>query len=180
MKLTRLLLVALAFVAFSLSVPSAEAQTLKIGVFDPARITEETAAGARIQARINALQEQKRIELVAAQEELTKLEQEFAAAGASMTVEKRKDMVVMLERKRVELDGMKTSAQRELMVEVEQAQVQWQGQVLQTVRSFGEQNGYTLVLQNDVVGYYASAVDVTDQLITLIDAAAAAGTGGGS
>lgn len=162
-----------AFALAAILSPMAIAQTasasMKIGVFDPARISQETAAGARIQARLNALQDQKRKELETRQDDIVKLEQEFVASAASLSQEKRKELGLSIERKRIELEGLQKSAMRELQLEVEQAQTEWQARVLQHVQSFGRDNGYMLVLQNDVVGYYAQAIDVTEELIRLID-----------
>ena len=157
---------------FALASLPAEAQTApKIGVFDPQRITQETAEGARIQARLNALQEKKRGELEKTQGDLKKLQDQFAAGAVSMTEDKRKDLLMQIERKQLELEGMQKSASRELQLEAEQAQQQWQRAVLAAVGGYGKDKGYTILLPTEVAPYYSPSIDITDDLIKAIDAA---------
>jgi Skp family chaperone for outer membrane proteins len=149
---------------------AAQAQAIKIGVFDPARVSQETAEGSRIQARLNALQQAKRGELDALQEEIRVLEEQFINTAPSLAVEKRKELGLKIQRKRIELEGMQKSATQELQLEVEQAQGEWQARVLDEVQKLGRDEGFTLILQFDLVAYHADAIDVTDKLIARIDA----------
>ncbi|MBP7146190.1 MAG: OmpH family outer membrane protein [Acidobacteria bacterium] len=149
----------------------ARAQETKIGVFDAQRITQETAEGARIQARLNSLKDRKRQDLEKVQQELEKLRQEFTNTAISLSEDKRKELGLKIDRKQIELEGMEKQATRELQMEAEQAQESWQRQVLEAVAAFGKQNGFTLILPVEVVGYYSQAVDVTEQLIKTVDAA---------
>ncbi|MCU0230099.1 MAG: OmpH family outer membrane protein [Acidobacteria bacterium] len=156
----------------ALAARPAEAQTApKIGVFDPQRITTETAEGARIQARLNALQEKKRGELQKSQDDLKKLQDQFAAGAVSMSEDKKKDLLMQIERKQLELEGMQKTASRELQLEAEQAQQQWQRAVLAAVSAYGKDKGYTLLLPTEVTPFFSPSIDVTDDLIKAIDAA---------
>ncbi len=152
------------------SLPALAQTAPKIGVFDPQRITTETAEGARIQARLNALQEKKRGELQKTQEDLKKLQDQFAAGAVSMTEDKRKDLLMQIERKQLELEGAQKSASRELQLEAEQAQQQWQRAVLAAVGAYGKDKGYTILLPAEVAPYFSPSIDVTDDLIKAIDA----------
>ena len=153
------------------SLPADAQMAPKIGVFDPQRITQETAEGARIQARLNALQEKKRGEVQKSQDDLKKLQDQFAAGAVSMTEDKRKDLLMQIERKQLELEGMQKSASRELQIEAEQAQQQWQRAVLAAVAAYGKDKGYTVLLPTEVAAYFSPSIDVTDDLIKAIDAA---------
>lgn len=149
----------------------------KIGVFDPQRITQETAEGARIQARLNALSERKRSELEKLQAELKKLQDEFLASAVSLSDDKRKDMSLKIERLQIELEGKQKSAAREVQMEAEQAQQTWQNQVIKAVGEFGAKNGYILILPMDATVYHSASIDITDELIKTVDAATAAKPG---
>ncbi|UCF67145.1 MAG: OmpH family outer membrane protein [Acidobacteriota bacterium] len=146
------------------------AQQLKIGVFDPDRIVQETREGARLQARLNALQESKRSELDRLQEEIRTLEQEFYATATSLSADRLKEMQIKIDRKRFELESAQKSASRELQLEVEQTRIEWQQRVLRVVETFGEEQGYSLIFQVEVVGYFSPMIDVTEELIRRIDA----------
>ncbi|MDH3284675.1 MAG: OmpH family outer membrane protein [Acidobacteriota bacterium] len=158
--------------------PPAAAQSLKIGVFDPARVSQETSEGSRIQARLTSLQQRKSDELKSLQDEIRNLEQEFVNTAASLSTDKRKELGLRIERKRFELEGLQKSASRELQLEVEQAQAEWQGRVLEAVRKLGQEQSYTLILQFDLVAFHSSTVDVTDELIRRIDGGEGGGVGG--
>jgi outer membrane protein len=162
------LLVVAALALLAGSVP-AEAQAFKIGVFDAEKISQETAEGARIQARLNALQSAKREEIEALRKELDELQQEFLATSTSLSEEKRKEMGLKIQRKQVELEGLQKSANQELQIEVESAQVQWQRRILEIVADYGKKNGYTLILPVEVVPYYSEAVDITEEIAKVVD-----------
>ena len=159
----------------------ARAQALKIGVFDAQRISEETAEGAKLKARVRKVQEDKQAELKKMQEELQKLQQEFVATAASLSEEKRKQLGIRIQRKQIELEAAQKSANQELQMEVEQAQAEWQRRLLEAVREYGKANGFTLILPVEVVGYAAPTIDITGDLIRVIDnpGNGATGTAGG-
>ncbi|MCE5248468.1 MAG: OmpH family outer membrane protein [Candidatus Polarisedimenticolia bacterium] len=151
-------------------VGAAQAQETKVGVFDPQRITQETAEGARIQARLSALKDKKTGELKKLSEELEKMQQSFVQAATSASDEKKKEMQQQLERKQIELEGAQKSAQREMQVEVEQAQEGWQKRVIEVIRNYAKEKKLSLVVAADVAVFYSSDVDITGDLIKAIDA----------
>lgn len=154
--------------------PAAPAQTtVKVGVFDPQRITQETAEGARIQARLTALSERKRSELEKLQAELKKQQDEFLASAVSLSEDKRKEMGLKIERLQIELEGKQKSASREVQMEAEQAQQNWQNQVIKVVGDFGAKNGFTLILPVDATVFHSPSIDITGELIKAIDTATA-------
>jgi len=153
------------------------AQTVKIGVFDPQRVLQETAEGARLQARLSALQEKRRKEIEALQNEIRSEEQDFLGKAASLSAEKLKQTQLKIERKRFELESMQKAATRELQLEMEQARSEFERHLLAVVEKLGKEEGYTVILQTDVVGYFAPSIDVTETLIRLVDEAAGGGDG---
>jgi outer membrane protein len=172
------LLALLAIVMASSAVP-AVAQEYKIGVFDAERISQETAEGARIQARLDALEQQKRGEIDTLRQEIQQLEEQYLNTAASLSEEKRKELNLNLQRKQVELEGLQKSANQELRYEAELAIQQWQRRVFELVREFGQANGYTLILPVEVVPFHSETIDITEELIARINAQASAGGASG-
>ncbi|NJN64699.1 MAG: OmpH family outer membrane protein [Acidobacteria bacterium] len=152
----------------------AEAQALKIGVFDAERISEETAEGAKIKARLTKLQDEKRKQLETVQNELQAMQQEFLASSTSLSEDKRKEMGLKIQRKQNEFEGMQKTANQEMQVEVEAAQLGWQRRVIEVVQKYGKDNGFTVILPVEVVPYYSAAIDLTQELVKVVDQAAAA------
>lgn len=165
-------LVCTAFLTAS-TLPVAAQPAAKIGVFDAQRISQETAEGSKIHAKLEALQNKKRAELKKLSDELDKLQQEFVQQAATLSEDKRKEMSIKIDRKQNEIEGMRKSAQAEIQLEVEQAQQEWQKRVLDGVVAYGKEKGFTLILPVEVVGYAASSIDVTGELIQIIDKAPA-------
>ena len=169
--------IAAALTAFFFVAGSAEAQTLKIGTFDPDRIAAETAEGSRIKARLSSFQNSKRAELEEIQQEIERLQQEVVNTAASLSSERRKELLISIRKKQAELESLQKVATQELQIEVEEAELEWQERVLNQVRLLGTEQGYTVILQRDLVAFSTPLIDVTDELIARIDAEAAAANG---
>lgn len=166
-------LVVLSTIALGLlaaSAPALAQNSVKIGVFDVQRVTQDTAEGAKIQARLTALKDRKGAELKKLQEELEKMNQEFAGAGLSLSEEKKKDMMLRIQRKQDELDSAQKAANRELQIEVEAAQDAWQRRVIEVVNAYGRNNNFSVIIPSDAALYFNPAIDVTADLIKAIDA----------
>jgi len=167
----------MALAALVASAAVAEAQTLKIGTFDPDRIAAETAEGARIKARLSSFQNTKRAELEAIQQEVERLQQEVVNTAASLSSDRRKELLISIRKKQAELESLQKVATQELQIEVEEAELEWQNRVLSQVRRLGNEQSYTMILQRDLVAFSTPLIDVTDELIARIDAEAAATPG---
>ncbi|MDQ7007040.1 MAG: OmpH family outer membrane protein [Acidobacteriota bacterium] len=164
-------LILLALLGFG--VHSAEAQTLRIGVFDAQRVFNETAEGAKIQARLNALQTEKQDELERVQQELRAMQQNMVATAASVSNDKLRELRLKIDRKTIELESLQKSATREFQLAVEQAQADWQARLEGLVRKYGREKGYTLILPIGVVIYHADTTDITEDLIKIVDGSGA-------
>ncbi|GEM_PF-2758745 len=173
--LGRGLALCVAVLAFA-AAENAEAQQVKIGVFDAQRVSAETAAGAKIQARLSALQNTRRTEIEAMAKALQEKQDSFVATAASLSEEKRKVLGFEIQRAENELEARRKTVTQELTLEVEAAQAEWQQSMLAAVRRYGKENGYTMILPKEIVIYHDASVDVTDELIALVDQSSA-GTG---
>lgn len=147
-------------------------QTLKIGVFDAQRVFENTAAGAQVNAKLTALQQEKQEELRKDEEELQQMQQEVLSSAASLSQEKLKQRRLEIERKANELEAKRKSSMRELQVEFEEAQAKWEERIRDIVREYGADNGFTLILPIGAVVFHADTIDITDELIEIVDARA--------
>lgn len=154
-------------------IPATQAQAQKIGIFDAQKITAETAEGAKIQARLTGLQEKKRGELKKLQEELEAMQKEFVQTAASASQDKQKEMQLRIQRKQDELESAQKAANRELQMEMEAAQEGWQRRIMGIIENYGKQNGFSLILPSDVAIFYASSIDITADIVKLVDSSPA-------
>ncbi len=163
------LLTALGLAAVGGTAPSS-AQTYKIGVFDAQKVTQETAEGARIQARLRALNDRKQADLKKLEEEIQKLKDEFIQNATSLSEDKKREMTLRIQRKEDDLDSAKKAASREMQIEVENAQETWQRRVVSAVVAYGKEKGFSLILHVDAALYFDSAIDITEDVVKVIDA----------
>jgi outer membrane protein len=153
-------------------------QSLKIGVFDAQKIFEQTAAGAKVNAELTALQQDKQQELEQDEQQLQELQQQLLSSAASLSQEKLKQRRLEIERKANELEAQRKSAMRELQVEFEEAQARWERRIRDIVRDYGDQQGFTLILPVGAVVFHANTIDITDELIEIVDAQQQEGAAG--
>ncbi len=153
-----------------------QAQALKLGVFDAQKVFEETAAGAKVQARLNALEASKRTQLETMQQALQALQQQLLTTGASLSSDKLRDLRLEIDRDTIDLEGKQKAASREFQMEVERAQNEWQDKMIGLVQTYGRDNGFVLIVPLNVVVYFAPGIDITQDLIKLVDAGTPAGS----
>lgn len=149
-------------------------QSIKIGVFDAQKIFEQTAAGAKVNASLTALQQKKQEEISGDEQRLQQMQQELLASAASLSEENLRKRRLEIERKANELEAKRKSAMRELQMEFEQAQAQWEERIRDIVRDYGEKQGFLVILPVGAVVYHAETIDITDELVAIVDQQAGA------
>jgi Skp family chaperone for outer membrane proteins len=156
------------------------AQTVKIGVFDLARVTEETAEGQRIQGRLAAFRTAKEDELAAKQTAINELRNQLQTQGLSLSGEKKSALEKDIQRKIVDLNAAQEAATREFQLEIAEAQGEFQEKLLAVVDEVGRAEGFTIILEIQAVAFYAPTVDVTTLIIDQFNRMAPAQEGSGS
>ena len=164
------------------TVAMAQAVANRIAVFDPQRVSEETAEGQRIQAELSAFQTLKQQELISKQEEIQNLRQQLTAQAISLSSDKRSELEKSIQKKILEFQGAEESANRELQLEITNAQAKFEQQILAVVEQFGRDEGFALILNIGAVAWASPTVDVTtaivDRFNQMVQNPAASGAGG--
>jgi outer membrane protein len=174
-------LVMLVAMVFAGSAVHAQA-TFKIGVFDPQRVSMESAQGKRLQSELSTLQAGKQAEIKSLDEALLAKEKEYSEQRLSLSEGRRKAMELDIERRRLELKNSQQLATQQLQLEYNEAQQNFNDMLIQAVAQFGEKEGFSLILDMSSVAWAAQNVDVTTAVIDLVDSlypAIAAGVEGG-
>ncbi len=156
--------VVLAILAASVTIVAAQSP-LRIAVFDPQRLSEETEEGARVQARLLAMRNKKQEELNALQKEVSDLREKLTAQALSLSPEKKQELEIQIQKKGLELQGAQEAAGRELQLEISSAQNRFQEQLLAVVKNFAETEGFDIILDHTLVAYASPKVDVTTALV---------------
>ena len=132
MRRTSILLMS-ALLAATISTARAQQATVKIGVFDPQRVSEETDEGKKVQADLTALRDKKQSELAGKEKELNELQNQLTTQGLSLSPEKRTLLERDIQKKTLELQQGRESARNEMQFELGAAQGKFQDKLLKKV-----------------------------------------------
>lgn len=143
---------------------------MKIGVFDPIRVSEETEEGRRVQAHLKNFLETKQKGLESLETEINGLREQLQAQALSLSAEKRADLEKSIQLKVLEFNGAQEAAQREWALERNEAQGRFEQQLIGVIQQFGQREGFDLLLDRSQVAYAAPTTDVTTALVDLFNA----------
>jgi outer membrane protein len=156
----------------------AQQPALKIGVFDPQRVSEETDEGRRVQAELTALRDKKQAEIAAKEKELLDLQTQMRAQELSLSAERRAAMDRDIQKKALEVQQAKEAAQNEIRFELGAAQQRFQDRLLVVVEQFGRDEGFTLILDRNMAAFATQSIDLTTAIVDRFNALTkASGTG---
>ena len=148
----------------------AEAQsTIKIGVFDPGRVSEEAARAKKIQAELQAIRDAKQAEIDGREQEIGTLQQQIRQQALSLSPDKLATLEIGIQRKLLELNTAKELATRQLQLEIAAAEAKFNDQLEAVVSEFGRGEEFGLILDTGSVAWAASAIDVTTAVIDQFD-----------
>jgi len=175
---TTIAALALALLA-GLAVP-ARAQAIKIGVFDPARVSEQVADAQQLQASLIQTRDAKQAAIAAKEQALNDLRQRLQQQALSLSPDKRTTMEIEIQRKVIEVNSLKEVANQELQLEFAAAEARFNDKLRSVVEQYGRDQGFALILDSTTVAWASTAIDVTvpiiDQYNRQFPAQPAAGT----
>lgn len=148
---------------------SAAAEPIKVGVFDPQRVSEETTLGKRVQTQLTAFRDRKQTEITEKQQSIDELQKQLSAQALSLSSDKRNTLEKNIQRQLLELQSAKESASRELQLEIAGAQNGFQEKLSLVVEQFGKDEGFDLLLERNLVAWSSAALDVTTALVDRFD-----------
>jgi outer membrane protein len=146
------------------------AQSTKIAVFDPQRVSEETEEGKRIKADLEAFQARKQAELEGLQQEVQTMRRQLTEQALSLSADRKAKLEKDIQRKLVELQSAEESANREFQLEIAEAQQQFQTELISVLDSFGRDEGFDLILDLQAVAFASPSVDVTTAIVDRFNA----------
>lgn len=141
--------------------------SLKIGVFDANRVSEETDEGKRIAGKLSAFGEKKKSELAAKDKEIADLRAQLESQNLSLSPERQQQMQKDIQRKGLELQQGQESARNEFQIEVSEAQNKFQEQLIRVINQFGRDEGFTMIIERATggVAFASESVDVTTAIV---------------
>lgn len=157
-----------------------------IAVVDIQRLITDSSVGRATAEEFQALVEAKQEESEGLQKELQQLQQQLDQGQLSLSEERQEELAQQLEDKRIALQRFQADSQRELQAKQREMFQRLERRILPLIQQIGQQNGYKLIFNKFESGllYAAPTVDVTEQVLTLLDQAGqgeagASSSGGG-
>ena len=154
---------ALALLA-GLAVP-AQAQAIKIGVFDPTRVSEEVADAQQLQASLIGMREAKQAAIAIKEQALNDQRQRLQQQALSLSPDKRTTMEIEIQRKVIEVNALKEVANQELQLEFAAAEARFNDKLRAVVEQYGRDQGFVLILDSTSVAWASAAIDVTVPIV---------------
>ncbi len=148
-----------------LAAGAAMAVEAKLGVFDFQRVSEETARGQELRANLEKFGDKKKGELAAKEAELKALEDQYKAQAFSLAPDRRAQMEKDLQKKQLDLQSSRESAQKEMQIEVNEAQGKFNEELIKVISAVGKERGYTLIFAKEQVAFASETVDITSEVI---------------
>ena len=141
------------------------AQSGKVAVFDPQRVSEETVDGKSLQAQLKALGDQKQAEITAMEAEIKDMRQRLEQQSLSLSIDKRTKLEVDIQRKMLQLNAAQEMANAELQIEIQAVEAVFNEKLRAVIDEFGRSQSFDLILQSGAVAWAATGIDVTTAII---------------
>lgn len=156
--------------AFCLSVGTASAADIKVGIIDTTRIVTESKAGKSAQVVFNQELETKNAAYAAKGNELQTIQEELATKSSEMTLDEYNEKSAKYSKVKKELERMKNDMEEDLSAKNEELNLKLFTEIAAIVSDYCKKENFTIILEKNYVAAYDGAIDVTDKIIELYDA----------
>lgn len=144
-------------------------ENLKVGYVDVGAVLDRYAKRQELEKALEKEKQTKQKEIDEKLKEMEKLEKELEAKASllkeeekqqreKIIKEKRKEHLRLFQQSQLEIRDWALQQQREIFKEIQEA-----------IRSYGQENNYTLILDGREVLYGLEELDLTDQIINLLN-----------
>lgn len=141
------------------------AAEMKIGFFDFQRVSEETTRGQELQSSLARFRDKKQAEIASKENDLKALRDQFNAQALSLSPEKSSQMQKEIQKKDLELQSIRENAQKEMQIEVNEAQAKFQDQLFKVITALGRDRSYTVIFEKSQAVFAAEAADMTGEVV---------------
>mgnify|MGYP001544820577 FL=1 len=157
------------------SLDSARAADMKIGVMNVQKILVNSVSGKAAKEVFDQKMQDLQSKFKAEEQDLVDMQGEIEKKSSAWSEETKQVKVREFQKKRRELQEKSDDARFELKTLQDKELAPILKALEGVVEGFGKKNGYTLILDSKGgVIFYSEAVDITDQLVKELDAAMAA------
>lgn len=151
-------------------VEAAPEKTFKIGIVNIGQIVLQSQEGQTIITQLEKEANEKQKELEKLQDDVKRLQEDLEKQGTLLTEEKKKDKEESYVRKRRDLQRLYEDYNRDLNKRKDEGLNKVGIKVLQLIKDYGQEQGYALILDSNVVMYRGQEVDLTTEILKRFNA----------
>ncbi len=155
-----------------------QAQDLRVGVFDPQRVSEETNLGKQLQGELGAFQAAKQQDIDSKRLQVEQMQEQLRTQELSLSSATRTKMEKDIQRRVLFLEAAQEVATREMQLELSAAKMMFEEKLLIAVQEFGKSEEFSLILDRSLVAWADKTVDVTGALVDVFNRMFPADSGG--
>jgi outer membrane protein len=159
------------FLGLLASSPLAYAQSIKIGHFDLYRVMNESKRWAKERDAFVKRGNELKKNFDKKAEELKALKESLEKKGAMLNEQVMKEKEREYEQKAKDLDRLKQDSEAELQQLNKEMSERFMRSITQVVKKLGDDEKYTLILEEGMIAYAPKELDITDKVIKAFDAA---------
>ncbi len=149
----------------AVSTASVQAQTLKVGFVNVARVLDQAPQAQSASRRIEKEFAPRDRELIAQQKELRKMEDRLVKNGAVMSATERERQTVGIRKLRREIRTNQGEFREDLNLARSQEMTKLQRRVVQVIKDLAKAEKYDLIIGEGVI-YAGSKVDITSKVLS--------------
>ena len=147
------------------SAARAQGEVMKIGVFDPEVLWQQTDIGKKYNEDLSVTRDRLQAQIAKKTEELQTTRSKLRQQQQTLSVDKVTELQQDILSRETELDRLSEDATKEMKFQVGQFEGRFQEMLAKTLDAFGKEKGYALILTRGAVVYSASSLDINQYLI---------------
>jgi outer membrane protein len=152
----------------------AQTETIKIGIVDADRIVRESVEMQKVYKDMQALVDKKQNELQKKQEEIAQMEDKYKTQASVLSGDARAQLEEKIRKGYTDLDKFREDSKIEIQTKESAALSEMEKKVAPIIGEIGKAGNYTLIFRKEAVVYMNTAIDITDQIVKILNDAIAA------
>lgn len=150
---------------------NAQAQ-VKIGVFEPNLVIQQSAKGKKFMNELKAFTDQKEKQIKAEFDKAETLRKEYVSKQASLSVDKKQEMEKKLSDFQISIKRMQDDAKREFQIQEQKGYKMFSDLMKPIIEAIAKEKNLDLVFSRAQSGivYMSQTVDITAEIVKRIDA----------
>ena len=148
---------------------AASAADIKLGYINMLKVEKESLAGKQALKTLQQMLSDKQTKLAERRKEIEKMQKELDKQSSLISADERQRREDKLQKEYKDYQRYGSDSQDELSKKKEELASKMFDEVTKVIKTYGKEEGYTLILDRSVVLYAPEAVDITDKIIKAYD-----------